>query len=258
MAAQNTEWVSNCGWSTRDQVVAYGSDLVNDLLGRIDFGGMFFLGISGREPTSAESRVFNALLVTLVEHGQTPSTIAARLTYLGAPEALQAAVSAGLAGLGTVFVGSIEGAAKLVQDLVSAQPQGVTDEVVRGAVASIRTAGRAVPGIGHPVHKPVDPRAVRLFEIAREESLYGPHCAVMERIAALASELYQRNLSVNATGAIGAIASELRLPWGITRGLGVVARSAGIVAHLREEMERPFARDLWMRVDEEVGGAPAN
>ena len=112
---------SDIAWSTADAIGIHGYDLCNDLMGEVNFGDMAFLSVSGRLPSANESRLFNAILVTLVEHGIVPSTLAARMTYTGAPEAMQAAVAAGLLGLGSVFVGSTEGAAKM---LAAALPQG--------------------------------------------------------------------------------------------------------------------------------------
>jgi citrate synthase len=219
---------SDLGWSTVDKIVVRGKDLPNEILGHLNLGDMAFLELTGRVPNAQESKLFNAMVVTLVEHGMTPSAIAARLTYLGAPEALQAAVASGLLGLGSVFVGSTEGVARMLSEN-----------------ADIDSMKR-VPGLGHPLHKPVDPRTRRLFEIARETGHYGKYCKRMEEIA------QARKLTLNATGAIGALACELGLDWRIVRGLGVMARAVGLVAHILEETRDPMAAEIWDRVDEEA------
>src|SRR5216684_7757274 len=107
---------SDLAWSTTDRIVVRGKDLPGEILGKLNLGDMAFLELTGRTPDPKESKLFNAMVVTLVEHGVTPSAIVARLTYLGAPEALQAAVASGLLGLGTVFVGSTEGVARLLTE----------------------------------------------------------------------------------------------------------------------------------------------
>jgi citrate synthase len=220
---------SDLGWSTRERIVVRGKDLPGEILGTLNLGDMAFLELTGRVPNPRESRLFNAMAVTLVEHGVTPSALAARMTYLGAPEAMQAAVAAGLCGLGSVFVGSMEGAAKLLSSGKTAQ--------------EIIAENKRIPGLGHHLHKPVDPRAVRLFELARETGFYGKYCALMEAIGK------EKGMVVNATGAIGALACELGLDWRAVRGIGVMARAVGLVGHLLEESRQPMAEAIWHQVE---------
>src|SRR6476620_675434 len=94
---------SDMAWSNAERIVVRGHDLAEDLIGKVALGDFAFLELKGRLPTPQESAVFNAITITLVEHGLTPSAIAARLTYLGAPESIQGAVAAGLLGLGGRF-----------------------------------------------------------------------------------------------------------------------------------------------------------
>ncbi len=246
---------SDIAWSTRDRITVRGRDLPNQILGHMNLGDFAFLQLTGREATPAQSAVFNAIIITLVEHGLTPSAIAARLTYAGAPESMQAAVAAGLCGLGSVFVGSMEDAARL---LSSALPAGVPatnadlTRIAQEQVAAYRQAGKILPGLGHPIHKPVDPRAPRLFEIAAENGMAGPFVRLIQAIAAEAERVHGRPLPVNATGAIGAICCEFGFPWKIVRGFGVMARAIGLVGHILEESERPIGRKIWLRVDDEA------
>jgi citrate synthase len=252
MSAQRI--TSQMGWSTPDTITVRGMDLTAELMGRINLGDMAFLELLGRLPDEAESVVFNAMLVSLVEHGTTPSTLAARLTYLGAPEALQGAVAAGLLGVGSVFVGTIEGAAKMLYDALNDAPDDTVDldALAQEVVANFRAERRHIPGIGHPIHKPEDPRATRLFALAEQYGLAGRYVALMTAIAREAARQSGRVLPLNATGAIGALACEMGLPWEICRGLGVMARAIGLVGHLLEESTNPMADQIWRRVDEEA------
>jgi len=219
----------------------------------MDLAAFSFLQLTGRSPAPAEARVYNALLITLVEHGLTPSALAARFTYAGAPESLQAAVAAGLCGLGSVFVGTTEGAARMLSDALRGDATEADLAVVaQHVVAGFRERGEMIPGIGHPIHKPVDPRTPRLFEIAAQEGLSGRYVELMRLIADEATRVYQRQLPVNATGAIGALACELALPVKVVRGLGVMARAIGLVGHILEESEWPMATELWHRIDDEA------
>lgn len=245
---------SDIAWSNRTRIVVRGKDLPEEVIGKLNLGDFAWLQLTGGMPTPQQARVFNAILVTLVEHGLTPSAIAARLTYAGAPESLQAAVAAGLCGLGSVFVGSMENAARLLSESL---PQGGSKGIdlaakARDIVAAYRADNRILPGLGHPIHKPVDPRAPRLFQVAEECGLSGNYVLLMKLIAAEAEARAGRSLPVNATGAIGALCCELGFPWKVVRGFGVMARAIGLVGHILEEAERPIATELWLRTDEEA------
>jgi len=242
------------GRSTPDRITVRGRDLPSEILGHLNLGDMAFLELTGRIPTPQESVTFNAIVVTLVEHGITPSALAARLTYAGAPEALQAAVAAGLCGLGTVFVGSTEGAAKMLYEAIpfGQQPARPLAEMAKQIVADHRARRQIVPGLGHPLHKPVDPRTPRLFEIAAQNGLSTHYVALMQAVQQEAERVSGKSLPVNATGAIGAIAAEFGFPWRIIRGLGVMARAIGLVGHLLEEIDDPMAIEIWQRVEKEA------
>lgn len=226
---------SDLAWSTADRITVRGKDLPGEILGHLNLGDMAFLELTGRVPEARESKLFNAMVVTLVEHGITPSALAARLTHLGAPEALQGAVAAGLLGLGSVFVGSMEGVARILSEAVAQGKDAKT----------VLSENKRMPGLGHPIHKPVDPRSARLFEIARETGYYGKYCALMEAIAR------EKGITLNATGAIGALACELGLDWRVVKGLGVMARAVGLVGHILEETRQPMAEEVWHRIEEE-------
>ncbi len=247
---------SQMGWSAADKVVVRGHDLT-ELIGNTSLGDFAFLELKGRLPTPQESIVFNAIAVTLVEHGVTPSAIAARMTYLGAPEALQAAVAAGLLGMGDRFGGPTEEVAHMLQEaLQDAGEEADLQTLAQGIVGRHVRSKRPVPGLGHPVHKPIDPRTPRLFAVAQANGFAGRYVELMQAVADEASRSLGRDLPVNATGAIGAIASELLLPWQVCRGLAVMARAIGLVAHLQEEQREPMAAEIWARVEEEASEHP--
>lgn len=243
---------SALGSSTETTITVRGLDLVTDIVGKVSLGDVAFLELKGRLPDERESAVFNAIAVTLVEHGITPSSLATRLTYFGAPESLQGAVAAGLLGMGDRFGGSIEQAARMLQE---ASATGDTTAVAREIVAGFNARKAIIPGLGHPIHRPADPRTARLFEVAAANGFSGRHVELMELISKEATSALGRPLPVNATGAIAAIASELELPWRVTRGIAVMARAIGLVAHVQEEMNEPMAAEIWSRVESETAGS---
>jgi len=174
---------SEMGWSSPDKVVVRGHDLT-ELIGNVSLGDFAFLELKGRLPTPQESVVFNAIAVTLVEHGVTPSAIAARMTYLGAPEALQAAVAAGILGMGDRFGGPTEEVARLLQEaLKDAGDDADLQTLAEGIVSRQKQAKRAVPGLGHPIHKPIDPRTPRLFEVAEANGFSGRYVELIRVVA---------------------------------------------------------------------------
>ena len=242
------------GFSTPDRIVVRGHDLPGELIGSLSLGGMAFLELTGRRPTPDEAAVFDAIAITLVEHGPTPSALAARLTFLGAPEAMQAAVGAGLSGLGSVLVGSTQGATAMLQ---AAHPRGTAadDDALRAVAARVvadhRARGATVPGVGHPVHKPVDPRAPALFAVAARHGFAGDYVRLIGYVADEATRAYGRTLPVNVTGAIAAIACELGFTPRMCHGIVVFARAIGLVGNLIEEERTPIAPELWRRAEDE-------
>jgi len=253
MSSKKKSIRTDIGWSDATSITLFGKDFPTEILGHLNLGDMGFMELTGRVPNAKESRMFNAMVVTLVEHGITPSAIVARMTYLGAPESLQGAVAAGLNGLGTVFVGSIEGAAKMLYD---AMPKPLAEENLRPlagpVVESFQSQKKIIPGIGHPFHKPIDPRTPRLFALARETGFDGPYLKLMTAISEEAQQRSGKPLPVNATGAIGALCCEMGFDWKICRGLGVMARAVGLVGHILEESRKPMAADIWHSIEAEA------
>ena len=241
------------GVSTADSITVYGKNLCTEVLGKVNLGDMGFLGLIGRLPTPQESVVFNAITVTLVEHGITPSAIVARQTILGAPESLQGAVAAGLLGLGTVFVGSMDAVARMLTTaLKDAGEKGDKPDfkaLAKNIVDDFAAKKAIIPGIGHPIHKPVDPRVPVLFRIAEENGFSGNYVKLMQAVHAEAQSRTPKVLPMNATSAIGAIACELGIDARVVRGLGVMARAVGLVSHILEESRSPMAAEIWHRTE---------
>ena len=239
--------------ATPEDVVLRGRSLPREIVGKATFTEMIYFLLTGRDPTPAQTTVLDACLVTLMEHGLTPSAVATRLTYGSAPEAMQGAVAAGLLGVGSVFVGASETCAQLLARIVAAA-DGAAE--ARAIVAESRAAGTRLPGFGHPLHRPVDPRTVALLDLARRHGDHGAHCVALEQLSAAVDAASGRAIPVNATGAIAALVADAALPVGILRGIALISRCAGLVAHIREEQETPAMRTLWEAAEAAVPYQP--
>jgi citrate synthase len=207
-------------------ITVRGEDLTK-LIGGISFTEMIWLQMFGVRPSRAQVAVVDACLVALVEHGLTPSAIAARLVYTSAPEAVQGAVAAGLLGVGGKFVGTAEGCAKLLARVVAGE-----------APAQIVAAEPRLAGFGHEMHKPEDPRTPRLLAVAREHGIAGKHVAALEALSAALDRHKGKHITINATGAIAAILLDAGAPAEILRGFALIARCAGLVGHVHEEQQQ--------------------
>jgi citrate synthase len=246
---------TSLGTSDADQIRLLGQDLTADLMGQVGFGELAFWLVALRRPTPSEVRVFEAVLVALADHGFTPTAIAARLTYLSAPDSLQGALAAGLLGGGSRFLGVTEDCGQFL-DAVIVDVEGDLptddagwDAVALAAVTRTREAGRFVPGLGHPVHKVEDPRTPVLLRIAEEEGLRGPHLRLFEAVGRVHEQVLGRRLPLNGAGVCGAALADLGLPVELLRGFALLARAAGLLGQLAEERRRPVGMDVYLAVD---------
>jgi citrate synthase len=249
------QFPTSLGTSTEDEIRLLGQNLTEDLMGSVGFGELAFWLVTLRRPTPQETRVFEAVLVALADHGFTPTAIAARLTYLSAPDSLQGAMAAGLLGGGSRFLGVTEDCGQYLH-AVLADHEGelpgddaAWDALALEAVRRTRDEGRYVPGLGHPVHKVEDPRTPRLIAIAEEEGLRGPHLLLFEAIGRAHEQVLGRRLPLNGAGVCGAALADLGLPVELLRGFALLARAAGLLGQLAEELRRPIGMDAYLTVD---------
>jgi citrate synthase len=253
--SERPDYPTSLGTSDADSIRLLGQDLAQDLMGTVGFGELAFWLVAGRRPTSGQVRVFEAVLVALADHGFTPTAIAARLTYLSAPDALQGALAAGLLGGGSRFLGVTEDAGRFLAAALAAHPGPLPvddagwDALALDVVRTTRAAGRYVPGLGHPVHKVRDPRTPALLAIAEEEGLRGPHLRLFEAVGRVHPEVLGRTLPLNGAGVCGAALADLDLPVELLRGFALLARAAGLLGQLAEERRRPIAMDMYLDID---------
>lgn len=245
------------GASSRESITLLGQDLAADVMGNVGFGELAFWLATQRRPTPGQTRVFEAVLAALADHGFTPTAIVTRLTYLSAPDSVQGALAAGLLGGGSRFLGVTEDSGRFLHDVIerlgpevpAASDDARWDVVALSALTDRRASGAFVPGLGHHVHKDGDPRTPRLFEIAAEEGLIGPHLALFAAIGRMHPQVLGKTLPLNGAGTCGAALADLGLPPALLRGVALLARTAGLLGHLAEELRHPVAPDIYYAVD---------
>jgi citrate synthase len=226
------------------------ANIVDDLLGKRSFTEVMFMQIMGRAPRPMDLRVIDACMIALMEHGLTPSAISTRLVYMSAPENLQGAVAAGLLAVGSQFVGTMENCSRLL-DLIEAS--GDIEAAAMKIALEHRGRKASVPGFGHHLHKPDDPRAAKLIALARAEPDFAP--GKLDALAALSSAVdaaWRRHITINATGAAAALLGGIGVPTEIMRGFAVVSRAAGLVSHIAEEQKSPSGRFIWETIDHAI------
>ena len=226
------------------------ANLVEDLIGERTFTEVMFMQIMNREPRAVDMRIVDAVLITLMEHGMTPSAIATRLIYMSAPENLQGAVASGLMAVGSQFVGTMENCSALLDQIIASQDPAAT---ARDIVVQTRERRGQLPGFGHHLHKPDDPRSIKLLAIAEAEpELRGDHVKALRQLAQAVDEVYGRHITINATGAVAALLGEIGVPSKLMRGFAVISRAAGLVSHVAEEQVNPSARFIWDTIDHAI------
>jgi citrate synthase len=232
------------GMSYRDK------DLVNDLIGERTFTDVMFTQIMGRTPRAVDLRITDAVLITLMEHGLTPSAIATRLIYMSAPENLQGAVSAGILAVGSQFVGTMENCSQLLKKVLeSTNPEQTATEIA----LQHKSSRQHLPGFGHHLHKPDDPRSLKLIQLAQKEAgLSQEHVNALLLLGKAVDDVFAKHITINATGAVAALLGEIGVPTELMRGFAVISRAAGLVSHIAEEQRIPSGRYIWETIDETI------
>jgi citrate synthase len=242
---------TNIGQAYPDRVEVRGRDLAGDVMGRLSFTEYFHLLLTGREPTEDQRFFLDLLLVAIAEHGMMPTNVAARMTLAADPESLHGAVAAGILGCGPVILGTAEPCARL---LAAAQERvasgGSAADVAAKLAHEIHDAGERLPGFGHPVHRPVDPRAERILELADARDVSGPHVLLARAFRDAAAQAWGRPLTMNVSMPIAAIMLDLAFSPDAVKSVPILARTAGLLAHLAEERRHPLGFVMAARAEE--------
>ncbi len=228
--------------ATPEAITVRNFDLVNDLMGQLSFTEYFYLLTTGRRPTSDQTFFLDLLLVSIAEHGLVPTNQTARMTYAADPDFLQGAVAAGLLGCGKVILGTTEIAGAFLLETHRRIDDGGED--LDSIVSKMQEEGRRIPGFGHPLHKPVDPRAQRILSLADERGIAGTYVSLARDIEEAVTRLWPKPLPMNVSFAIPAVLLDLDFPVAVLKAIPILARTASLLAHLAEESETPIGFTL--------------
>jgi citrate synthase len=228
-----------------DRVEVRGRDLTQELMGTLTFTGYFHLLLTGREPSEDERFFLDLVLVAIAEHGMMPTNVTARMTLAAAPDSLEGAVAAGILGCGRIMLGTAEPCALLLAEAqAKVSSGGDPAEVASETARTIRASGGKVPGFGHPVHRPLDPRAERILELADDRGVSGPHVRLARELRSAVQEAWDRPLTMNVSMPIAAVMLDLGFSPSAVKSIPILARTAGLLAHLAEEREQPLGFGL--------------
>jgi citrate synthase len=242
--------ISHISQAYPDRVEVRGRDLTGDLMGRLSFTEYFHLLLAGREPTDDQRFFLDLLLVSIAEHGMMPTNVAARMTLAADPGSLQGAVAAGILGAGPVVLGTSEECARLLQEAVASGREPLQ------VAQAIHDAGGKVPGFGHPVHRPLDPRAERILELADERGVSGPHVELASSLRDAVADVWGKPLTMNVAMPIAAVLLDLGYPASVVKAVPILARTAGLLAHLAEEQEHPIGFLMAAKAEEAIEYEP--
>jgi citrate synthase len=236
-----------------DRVEVRGRDLTGDLMGRLSFTEYFHLLLTGQEPTAEQRFFLDLLLVAIAEHGMMPTNIAARMTLAADPGSLQGAVAAGILGCGPVILGTAEACARVLEEAQRRVLDGAAPAEAALAVArATRAAAGRMPGFGHPVHRPLDPRAERILDLADAREVSGPHVLLARHLRDSVEEVWERPFVMNVSLPTAAVLLDLGFPAAIAKAIPILARTGGLLAHLAEEQRNPIGFHMAAAAEESI------
>lgn len=234
--------VTSISTADANSITVRGRDLTSELMGNMSFTEYFFLLTTGRAPTKMQTYFLDLLLVSIAEHGLVPTNQVARMTYAADPGNLQGAVAAGILGCGTVVLGTTEVCGEFLIDSQSRiEAEGIT---MVDIVAQARDSGQRLPGFGHPIHKPVDPRTQRILSLAEEKGVAGTYAGLARAAEKAVAEVWGKPLTMNVSMAIPAVLLDLDFPRTVLKAIPILARTGSLLAHLAEEAETPIGFTL--------------
>ena len=230
-----SEWKTAIAKSDPNETLIRGYEL-KDLIGNLRFSEIAYLVLKGELPTKEQGEVLDAIFVACVDHGLGPPSVTAARNVFSGGNPLNAAVAAGILAIGDSHGGAIEQAAKIFQENNGKNPADLVKE--------FSAVKKRFPGYGHKVYT-TDPRAVELVKVADKNKVSGKCVAFAQSLEKEIEKGLGKKLCLNVDGAIAAIISDMGFDWKLGKGLFIIPRSVGLVAHVHEEWlrEQPFRRE---------------
>lgn len=225
-----TNWETQISSAGEDTVIR-GKKLEEVM--EMTFTESIWLILTGETPTEKEKEIFDTVLSSSIDHGLgNPSTIASRTIQSGGNK-MNTSVAGGILAQGEKHGGAGEETMRLLQSKKS------PEKIVKNHLDQ----GKRIPGLGHKVYEEKDPRTEKMFQKAEKNNLDGKYIQKMKDIQKELAE-QKTDLVINVDGGIAAVMSDLGWEPELGKGIFIIGRTPGLVAHVREEMdEKPFRRE---------------
>lgn len=226
------KWKTSISGIIEQESVIHGYK-ITDLIDKVSFTDAIFLELKGEIPTEKERAMLDGILISTIDNGLGPPSTTNARNSASAGNPMQAAVAAGILGVGESHGGAIEECARLLQLGLAADK--LVEKVISG--------GERIPGFGHKIYTE-DPRAKQIFEKAKALGFYGENCELVVKVERVLEEKKGKKIPVNVDGAIAAVVSDMGFDWRLGKGFFIIGRVVGLIAHIFEEIvrEKPFRR----------------
>jgi len=230
----DNEWKSAITNIGPGKIQVRGYDITR-IMDKLSYAETVFLILKGELPSKAEAEMMRAILVSSIDHGCSPPSVLGTRNVVSGGNPLNAAIAGGVLVIGDSHGGAIENAARLMQEW--AKKDGDVAAIASDMVDWMREKKIRMPGFGHRLHN-VDPRTLKLFEIAKRNDFSGRHIELCRAIEKALAEKTGRQLPINVDGAIAAVISDMGFDWRLGKGFFIISRVPGLLAHAYEEMTR--------------------
>ncbi|OVE74532.1 hypothetical protein BVX95_02050 [archaeon D22] len=220
------KWETHISGEVDNELVIRGHKL-NDLIGNASFTKAIFLILKGEMPTETEEKIFNAIIVSAIDHGLGAASTTVARTVQSCGNSLNASVAAGVITQGDHHGGAIDKCMELLKSSIN----NTASEIIKDALLNKKT----LYGFGHKVYKEFDPRTKRIVEILKELESVGRHTKLALEME---EEIYKqkgKRIVLNIDGIIASVALDLGFDPKLGKGLFIIPRVAGLVAHCVEE-----------------------